>query len=104
MTAKMTLTNGVLHAVDVRLARPEGLATLDALAFDLKEKRLSLTNGVGQVDPAAVFKAIGPKTARALEPYQFIDPPKVKVDGWIQTCLNPAINLYFWGINKLIRL
>ena len=85
MTAKMTLTNGVIHAVDVRLARPEGLATLDALAFDLKEKRLSLTNGVGKVDPAAVFKAIGPKTARALEPYQFIDPPKVKVDGWIQT-------------------
>ena len=85
MTAKMTLTNGVLHANDVRLARPEGVVTLDALAFDLKEKRLSLVNGEGKVDPAAVFKAIGSKTARALEPYQFIDPPKVKVDGWIQT-------------------
>ncbi len=85
MTAGMALTNGVFSAVNVVVARHEGVVTLDALSLDLGEKRLYLTNGVGRVDPAAVSKAIGPKTARALEPYQFIDPPKVKVNGWIQT-------------------
>ena len=92
MTAGMALVNGVLNATNVVLARPEGVVTLDALAFDLSEKRLYLTNGVGRVDPAAVSKAIGPKTARALEPYQFVEPPNVKVNGWIQTGIgrNPA--------------
>ena len=85
MTAGVALTNGVFNATNVVLARPEGVVTLDSLALDVGQKRLYLTNGVGRVDPAAVSKAIGPKTARALEPYHFIDPPKVKVNGWIQT-------------------
>ena len=85
MSAGMALNNGMFNATNVVVERPEGVVNLDALMFDVGEKRLYLTNGVGRVDPAAVSKAIGPKTAHALEPYHFIDPPKVKVNGWIQT-------------------
>ena len=96
MAAGMLLTNGMLSATNIVLARPEGVVTLDALGFDVKRKRLFLTNGIGQVDLVAVSKAIGSKTAKALEPYQFLDPAKVKVNGWIQTGpgRNPA-SLHF---------
>lgn len=96
LTSRLALTNGVLHAMNAVLDRPEGSATLEALGFDVKTKRLYLTNAVGQLDPVAVTRAIGPRTARALEPYRFNEPPKSSVNGWVQTGpgRNPA-DLHF---------
>jgi len=58
---------------------------LDALGFDTRTRRLFLTNAVGRLEPTAVARAIGPKTARSLEPYRFLEPPLVSVNGWVQT-------------------
>ena len=85
LTAGLMLTNGVLHATNAVLHRPEGKATLEALGFDVDTKRLSLTNAVGKLDPVAVTQAIGPRTARAFEPYRFNEPPSAVVNGWVQT-------------------
>ena len=85
LTAGLMLTNGVLHATNAVLNRPEGKATLEALGYDVGTKRLFLTNAVGQLDPVAVTRAIGPRTARALEPYRFKEPPRTRVNGWVQT-------------------
>lgn len=85
LTAGLTLTNGVLHATNAVLHRPEGSATLEALGFDVGTKRLYLTNAVGRLNPVAVTTAIGPRTARAFKPYRFKEPPKAVVNGWVQT-------------------
>ncbi len=81
----VSFTNSFLSMTNAVVRRPEGEATVDALGFDMRTKRLYLTNAVGRLEPAAVAKAIGPKTARSLEPYQFLEPPLVSVNGWVQT-------------------
>ncbi|MFL3665279.1 MAG: hypothetical protein ACJ06V_01710, partial [Verrucomicrobiota bacterium] len=83
--AGVSFANRFLSMTNAVVRRPEGEATLDALGFDMGTKRLYLTNAVGRLEPAAVAKAIGPKTASSLEAYQFLEPPLVSVNGWVQT-------------------
>ena len=83
--AGVSFVNGFLNMTNAVVRRPEGEATVDALGFDTRTKRLYLTNAVGRLDPVAVAKAIGPKTARSLEAYQFLEPPLARVNGWVQT-------------------
>ena len=44
---------------------------------------ISFKNGYSTADPAAISRAIGPKTAQIMEPYQFLQPPTVRVDGCV---------------------
>ena len=90
--AEVSFANGFLNMTNAVVRRPEGEATVDALGFDTRTKRLYLTNAVSRLEPMAVAKAIGPKTARLLESYQFLEPPLASVNGWVQTGLgrNPA--------------
>ena len=95
-TAGLSFANGFLSMTNGVVRRPEGEAKVDALGYDTRTKRLYLTNAVGRLEPTAVAKAIGQKTARAIEPYRFLEPPLTRVNGWVQTGSgrNPA-NLHF---------
>ena len=95
-TAGVSFTSGFLSMTNAVVRRPEGEASVEALGYDTRSKRLYLTNAVGRLEPTAVAKAIGPKTARSLEPYQFLEPPLARVNGWVQTGpgRNPA-DLHF---------
>ncbi len=84
-TAGVSFASGFLNMTNAVVRRPEGDATVDALGFDTRTKRLYLTNALGRLEPTAVAKAIGPKTARSLEAYQFLEPPLARVNGWVQT-------------------
>ena len=84
-TAGVSFASGFLNMTNAVVRRPEGDATVDALGFDTRTKRLYLTNAVGRLEPTAVAKAIGPKTAHSLEAYQFLEPPLARVNGWVQT-------------------
>ena len=84
-TAGVSFASGFLNMTNAVVRRPEGDATVDALGFDTRTKRLYLTNAVGRLEPTAVAKAIGPKTASSLEAYQFLEPPLARVNGWVQT-------------------
>ena len=94
--AGVSFANGFLSMTNAVVRRPEGEAKVEALGFDTQTKRLYLTNAVGRLEPVAVAKAIGPKTARSLEAYRFLEPPLVRVNGWVQTGpgRNPA-DLHF---------
>ena len=83
--AELSFADGFLNMTNAVVRRPEGKASMDALGFDTRTRRLYLTNAVGRIEPVAVAKAIGPRTARSLEPYQFLEPPLVSVNGWVQT-------------------
>ena len=84
-TAGVSFTSGFLSMTNAVVRRPEGEASVEALGYDTRSKRLYLTNAVGRLEPTAVAKAIGPKTARSLEAYQFLEPPLAHVNGWVQT-------------------
>ncbi len=53
----------------------------DTLFLDFTRRAIWITNGWSTADPQAVTRAIGPKTARLMEPYQFASPPLVRVHG-----------------------
>ena len=84
-TAGVSFTSGFLSMTNAVVRRPEGEASVEALGYDTRSKRLYLTNAVGRLEPMAVAKAIGPKTTRLLEAYQFLEPPLARVNGWVQT-------------------
>jgi hypothetical protein len=51
--------------------------------FDLAGQRLFFVGGLGHVEPMVVARAIGPKTAEAMEPFQFLALPTVRVNGCV---------------------
>jgi hypothetical protein len=77
-------SNRVVEFFSPRLRRAGGTQTLtaDKIVLDLNAQRVGFVNGVGTADPEAVARAIGPKTGQTLEPYQFLEPPTARVNGW----------------------
>jgi hypothetical protein len=72
------------------VARAQGAQWVkaDAALLDLRRHAIWITNGWALIDPQAVARAIGPKTAHLLEPYRFLTPPLVRVHG-----STPVINV-----------
>lgn len=83
--AELHYTNRVLTAVAPLLTRGPGaqLLTADGLAADFNAMRLYITNGFSTAEPAALIRTIGPQTAAIMEPYQFLQPPTVHVNGFV---------------------
>jgi hypothetical protein len=55
--------------------------TADLIRLDFNALTISFSNGWSTAEPLAVARAIGPKTGHALEPFQFLTPPLVRVTG-----------------------
>ena len=85
VAATLAYTNLTADFFNPRLARANGTEKFAAekLTLDLAGERLFIRDGEGHVSPIAVSEAIGPKTALAMKPYQFLSIPDAKVDGCI---------------------
>ena len=83
LTAALEYTNKILHVTRPRIERGTERVTADSLTFDFVANRGYLTNGYTDTDPMAIATAIGPKTAAAVEHYQFLKPPVARVNGII---------------------
>ena len=90
-------TNKVLTLIDPRLQREHGtqLMAADTVTADFVSRYVYVTNGVSTADPLAVARAIGPKTGRTFEPYHFLQPPVVHVEGAIPTREPVGADLHF---------
>jgi hypothetical protein len=90
-------TNKVLTLTDPRLQREQGtqLMAADSVSADFVSRFVYITNGVSTADPLAVARAIGPKTGRNFEPYHFLQPPVVHVEGAIPTREPVGADLHF---------
>jgi AsmA-like C-terminal region len=75
-------TNRVLELFGPSLRRGPEILTADRVAVDFNSWRIYFTNGFSTADPGAVTRAIGPKIGRVLEPYHFVRPPTVHVNGY----------------------
>lgn len=83
--ATLSYTNLVADFYRPELERSEGAEKFMAAkaTLDLAGQKLLLHEGRGHVRPRAVAKAIGPQTAAAMEPYQFLTIPEATVEGCI---------------------
>ena len=83
-------TNLAFNIFAPELRRADGAQFLkaDEVFLDVRQKAIWITNGLAFADPHAVARAIGPKTGRLLEPYQFLALPLVRVHG-----STPVINI-----------
>lgn len=64
-------------------ANGEQTFTADQVTLDLAGERLWFKNGFGRVEIMVIGRAIGPKTAAAMSPYEFLAVPTARVNGCV---------------------
>lgn len=74
-------TNLFVQLTDPRLDRGAEFLTASTVGLDFTNRIVQVTNGYSTADPGAVTRAVGPKVAKVMEPYQFRQPPKARVNG-----------------------
>jgi hypothetical protein len=83
VTGDVSYTNRVVEFSNARLWRGGQTMTADLIALDFNRRLILFKNGYSTADPAAIARAIGPKTAHIMEPYHFLQPPTVFVEGCV---------------------
>jgi hypothetical protein len=85
VSSDLSYSNLTVDFFHPQLARAGGTQKFAAqkLTLDLAGQKLLFTGGEGNVEAAVVARAIGPKTAKAMEPYQFLAIPQARVNGCI---------------------
>ncbi|HEX4647169.1 MAG TPA: AsmA-like C-terminal region-containing protein, partial [Verrucomicrobiae bacterium] len=74
-------TNLFVQLTSPRLDRGAEFLSASTVGLDFNNRIVQVTNGFSTTDPAVVTRAVGPKVAKVMEPYQFRQPPKVRVNG-----------------------
>ena len=83
VAGRLDYADGTLHLLQPELWRAQGeqMMTADEVALDFKTLVITFTNGFSTMDPVVMTSAIGPKTARLMEPYHFLKLPTARVNG-----------------------
>jgi hypothetical protein len=81
VTSELHYANRVLECLHPRFWQGPQTMTADKITLDFNRRLIWFTNGFSTTDPLIVTRAIGPKTGRAMEPYQFLRPPTARVNG-----------------------
>jgi hypothetical protein len=88
-------TNRWLQFTQPRLQRGTQQLRADGLGADFLAQKIYLTNGFSTTEPMVVARAIGPQVARAIKPYQFVQPPVAHVQGIIPMHGEDDADLHF---------
>ena len=81
LAAAVDFTNLLARFTDGRLVTGAGQLAAECVAADFAAKRISLSNAVSTLDPAAVLRALGTLAPGWLKTLVFDTPPTVKVQG-----------------------
>jgi len=95
IAASVEYSNKVLQVTHPFVQRGTQHASADGILFDFVAKKAYLTNGYSDTDPMVIARVIGPKTAAAVEPYQFLSPPVATVYGVIPLQGEREADLHF---------
>jgi len=84
-SADLAYTNWTVDFYQPRASRAGGEQTFraDQVTLDLAGERLWFTNGFGKADIMVIGRAIGPITAAAMKPYEFLAVPTARVNGCV---------------------
>ena len=96
VVTSMRYTNRVLEFFAPSIECGTQHVSADGLMADFDAQRVYLTNGYSTADPMLIARAIGPKIAHVIEPYQFLLPPKGHVHGIIPLRGDEGADLHFF--------
>jgi hypothetical protein len=85
LSTSIAYTNLFLTLTDARVDRGGDSIDAPRAEFDIGNQIVWLSGVVSTMDPQLVTRAIGPVIAKAVDPYRFLVPPLVKVDGKFST-------------------
>lgn len=88
-------TNRFLRVTAAHLERGSQRITADGMLADFDNFKLYLTNGFSTADEAVVARALGPRIAKIMEPYRFVQPPTAHVYGIIPLKHAQDADLFF---------
>lgn len=91
----VTVTNQILSFVEPQVVRAEGRARADSVVIDLPQKLLFINRATGALDIVAVSKTINTTVIRILEPYHFLQPPRISAHGFINLQDPPRSDMRF---------
>jgi hypothetical protein len=85
VVTEVSYTNLLVNFLQPHILRAGGkqTGTADNVALNLAKLNLYITNGISTLALSAVGHAIGPKTGRDMDPYEFLSLPLAHVDGCI---------------------
>jgi len=83
VAGELSYTNRVLEFINPCLWRGTQTMTASQVTLDFNRRLILFKNGHSTADPQAIARAIGPKTAHIMEPYHFLQPPTVLVEGCV---------------------
>ena len=85
LSADLCYSNLTAEFFHPQLSRAGGTQAFAAekLTLDIAGQKLIFNGGAGNVEPSVVAQAIGPKTAKAMAPYQFLAIPQARVEGCV---------------------
>lgn len=92
--SEVQYTNLQVLLVAPRAEMGTNRASATAVGLDFITHNVYLTNAAGTGEPQTIARIIGPKTAQAMEPYHFLAPPTVRVDGVIPLRGNEGADLH----------
>lgn len=93
--ASCQYTNGILRVIEPHVFAGTQHMTAASIDIDFTARKIYLTNGIGQFDPRVVARAIGPRVGHIMEPYQFLEPPRGRVEGVIPMHHERDADLHF---------
>lgn len=82
-SATFQVQNQAINYKDVRVSRDEGSAA-GAFTYDFSSGEVRIYNAEANLYPAALASWTNPTLQRAIQPFQFTQPPKIHADGVIQ--------------------
>jgi hypothetical protein len=89
------LSDSTLRLASARIQQGTQEIRIPALAFDLVEQVLWVTNVISTMDPDLITRVIGPKVHAAFRPYRFAKPPTVRINGRLPTTDLEAADVRF---------
>ena len=95
LQTSLQYTNRFLQIMNPRVQRGTQQMTADGLGADFLAQKIYVTNGFSTTEPMVVARAIGAHVARAVEPYQFRQPPVARVHGTIPMHGEDDADLHF---------
>lgn len=96
LQTSLTYTNHVLQCFSPAVQRDSAQrASADGLTADFDAQLTFLTNAFSTADPMFIARVIGPHIVRAIERYQFLQPPIARVHGVIPMRGEEGADLHF---------
>jgi hypothetical protein len=95
VTASVQFTNLVLEVTNLTVTNGAQWIVAEGVTVDIARERIFFTNVLSEFDPYHVTRVIGPKTAEAIEDYQFARPPAVRMEGSLPFNNDKQTDLHF---------